>query len=303
MDYTNLIENILEDLLLERIHLVTSKRFPGFAPEEREIFRGPELQDPDVEQAGDRVSYSIAKGYGDQSPSSLLYRPSTLPSDSPIIRGLQGTDRVATEPGHVKYRMTPGHRDPGAMGVDIAGPALYTSPHAAAHEGGRSVFAMHAGPGGRRLTLGRREDPEFSTAISHNIGRLALDALVTPRDRTVEKRHSRLDQFAKFKEGKHGLEFGGNAKELDDYVKNFTDPDALKDLSTVDADWKMGEAGMKLARHFRTQGIGSVAYFPTSLGGKSSKIVFPHQERLRSYWGGHSPSSINAETDWSKLTK
>lgn len=308
MNYDDLVESLVEDILSERIHNVRSKDYPAFDPGEREIFRGDSIQSKDVEDAGDHVGGLLAKQIGDSSPSSFLYRPASKPSESPTIRGLQGTDRIGTEPAHVQYGLTPGHRLADETGVEIAGPALYTSPHASVHIGGadRPTFVLHAGPGDGRLFLGTRKDPETSTGISHNLARLALDKVVTARDRTVERRHSTLSpsRYLNFREGSKGnLEYGGDAKELDKYVNDYTDPDVLKGLSTVDRDWKMGQAGMWLSRRFRENGVGSVVTFPTSLKGKSARIVIPHQERLRSYWGHHPGSTINAETDWSKLAE
>lgn len=305
MNYADLIDYLVETALTERIHNVRSEKFPAFDPESREVFRGADIQDPDVESAGERVGSVLSKHIGDPAPHTFLYRPASKPSENLTARGLQGTDRIGTEPAHVQYSLTPGHRFSDESGVEISGPALYTSPHASRHIGGkdRPTFVLHAGPGGERLTLGNRSDPELSTAISHNLARVALDKMSTARDRTVERRHSTLspERYLKFKQGSNGgFEFGGDPKELAKYVDDYTDPDILTGLNDVDRDWKLGQAGMWLSRRFRDKGIGSVVTFPTSLGGKSARVTFPHQERLRSYWGHH---DIGAETDWSTLTQ
>lgn len=306
MNYNECVNLIAEELLSERIHLVTSRRFPGFPSSERMVVRGDQYNDPDVEAAGERVGQEIGRRVGDSASSTFLYRPASLPSDNETIRDVQGSKRIGTQPAHVQWGLDPGHRLSDETGVEIAGPALYTSPHAAVHAGGgRPIFALHAKEGGDRLVLGgSRKEPELSTEISKNLARLAMDRLVTARDRTVERRHSSLrpERYLKVRQLRSGGLELDNPDELNKYVNDYTDPKVATGLGVVDKDWLAREAGMWLSRKFRDQGVTSITTFPTSLKGKAGRVIFPHQERLRSYFGHHSSDLVNSETDWSKLT-
>lgn len=310
MNYNDYIDYLVESVLNERIHHVRSQRFPAFPESERLVARGDRYMDPDVEASGSQVGERLGRELGDPAHHTFLYRPAALPAENKVVRDIQGTKHIDTQPAHIQWALDPGHRVSDETGVEIAGPALYTSPHAAVHAGGkvrgihRPVFVLHAKDGGEKLTLGgHRSEYELSDAISQNLAKLAMDRVVTARDRTVERRHSQIspERYLKVKERpKGGLELA----EPDELAKvaGDIDPKISDALGTIHKDWLAREAGMWLSDRFRRQGVSSITTFPKSLGGKAARIVFPHQERLRSYWGHHDSGFITKDTDWSKLT-